>query len=568
MERNAIIHEGKLIFKRWKNEEMEINNWDEKFKKNPRNIISRLRIENDLVERAKSIRIELERIDTSIQGEEEVLIWKKRLLEDRDVPALLDAEAWLRSARSRISRHRSRLMEAIIELKNKKKWDHLIDINNLNLQELRNAVRAAEGGKTHLIRSLNKNEEEVEERIVQLHPLLQHALEQIKIEIEVFSEEGWDVKEIEERIKVDPINFGKRLPSIRRAMDRHAGLVDRLKRLPWTRDPVLAEQILADLRRPNRLEALEVALPDLAKRLALVNKNDELFDFNPWMPMTNEIENVVVNDKESMGGNVPQMGVLEESIGARNSPVENEKRVRKVKKVKRKKISKSEIQSRGRYESSDSIMLQQNKKEIHITEKLENHESKGNIIAKIENTDAVEDDIHRTEKKNEQVGSEIGLGLQHIATALEIKYESGEHIRTKIAKKIGAENRDLRIDRILRLALRISATSEDDEDREGLLLTLTKAISEIDAWTKKRLEARGTSTGGDPLRRSERLGTLLQRIPGPGIALPLGPDTFALPSNDNLTILSQEVEKLVKVVNLPIAQGIRPAGDHILTAIQ
>jgi hypothetical protein len=55
---------------------------------------------------------------------------------------------------------------------------------------------------------------------------------------------------------------------------------------------------------------------------------------------------------------------------------------------------------------------------------------------------------------------------------------------------------------------------------------------------------------------SKNLGNALNRIPGPGFAIPLNKDDKVLPNSQDLGELSQEVEILLRSMNLPSASGI------------
>jgi hypothetical protein len=55
---------------------------------------------------------------------------------------------------------------------------------------------------------------------------------------------------------------------------------------------------------------------------------------------------------------------------------------------------------------------------------------------------------------------------------------------------------------------------------------------------------------------SKNLGNALNRIPGPGFAIPLDKDDKVLPNSQDLGELSQEVEILLRSMNLPSASGI------------
>ena len=82
------------------------------------------------------------------------------------------------------------------------------------------------------------------------------------------------------------------------------------------------------------------------------------------------------------------------------------------------------------------------------------------------------------------------IGLREISSK---KDESDFLMATRrgIAGMVGIEPRDTRVDRMLRVALRLIPTGDvDDKKRITLLNALTAATENHHKWTKKRLQAR------------------------------------------------------------------------------
>ena len=98
---------------------------------------------------------------------------------------------------------------------------------------------------------------------------------------------------------------------------------------------------------------------------------------------------------------------------------------------------------------------------------------------------------------------------------------------------------------------------ENDLRRLELISTLTDLAIELSKWTRTRLEARHSGSVGDLLEDSAALGKALDRIPGPGTALPLFADDYSLPQLDDLDGLSKEVKILERRVLLSSAGGVR-----------
>ena len=97
----------------------------------------------------------------------------------------------------------------------------------------------------------------------------------------------------------------------------------------------------------------------------------------------------------------------------------------------------------------------------------------------------------------------------------------------------------------------------EDGQRFALLSNLSELAKELSKWTRVRLEARHSGAVGSLLEDSLTLGEALIRIPGPGTALPLDADDYALPSPDDIDSLSNEVNVLKRRVMLANSGGVR-----------
>jgi hypothetical protein len=129
-------------------------------------------------------------------------------------------------------------------------------------------------------------------------------------------------------------------------------------------------------------------------------------------------------------------------------------------------------------------------------------------------------------------------------------------VRRGLAQHVNVEPRDVRVARLLRLALRLlPENNPDDGLRAALLAQLTETVAPLKRWMRRRLEARHSGARGDFLADAEALGRALERIPGLGKHVPLERDTWPL-SND-LQSLADDVRLLASVVFLPSAGGVQ-----------
>jgi hypothetical protein len=133
-------------------------------------------------------------------------------------------------------------------------------------------------------------------------------------------------------------------------------------------------------------------------------------------------------------------------------------------------------------------------------------------------------------------------------------------LRRALSPYVGLTPRDTRIDRLLRLVLRAippnDAGQEDIEKSVLVIVKLSEFARKLSAWSRERLLYRNLSSSGALLADGEALGLALERIPGPGIAIPLEADDISLPRFEDYDDLLRQVEKLKGAINLPTAGNI------------
>jgi hypothetical protein len=130
-------------------------------------------------------------------------------------------------------------------------------------------------------------------------------------------------------------------------------------------------------------------------------------------------------------------------------------------------------------------------------------------------------------------------------------------IRRSLASNVGKEPRDMRVDRLLRLTLRLIPTGDEyDSRRLSMIAELSELAEKLSNWTRIRLEARHKGGEGRLLADSILLGQALIRIPGPGTPIPLIADELPLPSSDDIRGLGEAVTRLSRRVGLPASGGI------------
>ena len=152
----------------------------------------------------------------------------------------------------------------------------------------------------------------------------------------------------------------------------------------------------------------------------------------------------------------------------------------------------------------------------------------------------------------------LALGLSDVASSiLDGKSKPIDQIRKSIAPYVGVEPRDMRIDRMLRIALRLIPKGEQkDQHRKAMLTKIISALQKYKKWMKARLESRHSSAKGNFLEDAKNLGIALNRIPGPGFAVPLTKDEKSLPNSADIESLFGEVETLINSMDIPSASGV------------
>jgi hypothetical protein len=148
------------------------------------------------------------------------------------------------------------------------------------------------------------------------------------------------------------------------------------------------------------------------------------------------------------------------------------------------------------------------------------------------------------------------LGLEEDADKFDESHDMNS-VRRILASHVGTEPRDMRLDRLLRLTLRLIPNGDDDAAKLALIAKLAELAVELSKWTRIRLEARHSGSTGYLLEDAKTLGVALERIPGPGTPLPLLADEHELPSNSDLEGLSNEIRILSKRVILATSGGVR-----------
>lgn len=589
--------EGMQIIGAWEDRGFAMDVWRSRVAEEPRSAVTWIKREEPLYSAATVLIESLLALDSSIDGEDEILRRIAILREfDLDTGLLEEMELFVDSRARRGARHRSMLESEWMELVRKGLAEDLAT-SPLSLSEFEKLISDTR---------LNKHTSGIPAG------RLEQSLEK---EINEWFEDGFDVEALQELLRINPMSLAMRINSMRNAVSKHEQLSRRVSGLDWTRDPEMSVAINMDLSRPDRLESLASSIPQLMMDLAQKKVIDSDFVFIPWRPhkrvrpvlvpaQQNTVDDAMEAILEEMESSIEEVEVtlvsedevLREDGLTDHEFWEDEKwsaerwrwwREKHGEKEEVPVVEEVELQATEEIQEVttsivseiEPVISENNEPEEILTEIFEPEED----LEEIETEDIVSEDVLEDAVEEEEVVIEAGaleveevtlsdndvpdisvfvdllrsLGLEDDANLL---HDNGDilAIRRKIASHVGIEPRDMRLDRLLRLSLRLMPKGDDgDNIRFELIRTLSELAGVLSKWTRTRLEARHNGSKGFLLEDAASLGIALERIPGPGVPIPLDADDYDLPALDDIKGLSNEVKVLHRRIQLTSAGGVR-----------
>ena len=374
-------------------------------------------------------------------------------------------------------------------------------------------------------------------------------------------------------LEKDPVNLALRMTTMREAVANHEKLRRRVSSLDWTRAPIMSIDVNLDLSMPERLASLSARIPELMKDLAQCKVEDPDFKFVAWRPRM-RTRRVLIPAPESaeedameailkeMETDIPETEEIdvepEEEVEEEIVESDEEELVEEDEASKKKPgrikglVSGGGRDGVGKFGAVGDVIG-------GITDRIgvTDYGLAGKSAAKKKEKEEAEQQDVVVGDSSSMESILRSLGLEKEADML---LDNGEinSVRRALASHVGLEPRDTRLDRLLRLSLRLMPKGdEDDEQRYALLSNLSELAKELSKWTRIRLESRHSGAVGSLLEDSLTLGEALIRIPGPGTALPLDADDYDLPAPDDIDSLSNEVKVLKRRVMLANSGGVR-----------
>ena len=563
--------EGMQIIGSWEDRGFAMDVWRTRVSEEPRSAIAWLKREEKTYQIASELIDSLMALDASIDGEEEI-VRRVAILREFDLEASLleEMDFYVNTRARRAARHRSMLESEWMEMINKGLADDQ-PTASLTLAEFESLIADSRMNKG----TSGMPIERLEGRMVE--------------EIEDWYQQGFSVEGVREMLEKDPVNLALRMTTMREAVANHEKLRRRISSLDWTRAPIMSIDVNLDLSMPERLASLSSRIPELMKELAQCKVEDPDYKFVAWRPRmrTRKVlvpapesaeEDAMEAMLEAMAHNLAKE--VEEEIELEEEEAEAEEEIVDDDEVAKKKpgrikglVSGGGRDGVGKFGAVGDVLG-------GITDRLgvTNYGLAGASAKKDENEDASpedeEMDFEDTTTEIEKVdGDDLSQNVTNDDSSLEsilrslgleseadMLLDNGDvnSVRRSLASYVGLEPRDTRLDRLLRLSLRLMPKGdEEDEQRYVLLSTLSQYATELSKWTRVRLEARHSGAVGNLLEDSLTLGEALIRIPGPGVALPLDADDYDLPAPDDLDSLSNEVNVLGRRIMLASSGGVR-----------
>jgi hypothetical protein len=544
--------EGMQLISSWEDRGFAMDVWRSRVAEEPRSAVSWMKREEGIYNAASILIESLLALDASIDGEEEILRRIAILREfDLDTGLLEEMEAFVDSRARRGARHRSMLESEWMDLVRKGLAEDL-PTAPLSLSEFEKLISDTR---------LNKHSSGIPAGRLE---------QRLQKEIDGWYDDGFEVDAIQEMLINNPMSLAMRINAMRNAVSKHEQLSRRITGLDWTRDPEMSVAINMDLSRPDRLDSLAANVPQMMMELAQKKVVDGDFKFVAWRPHKrarpilvpspqNTVDDAMEAILEEMDSNVEELEIMED--GPEESPVIEQEEV--VLEIEKNEDIQEEIIPE---EASSEIEIEVVEEEVPV------------IQQEIVEADLdVEDDTPELEEAVQEIVPEItpsptkvddadisvledllrSLGLEEDADKLS---DNGDisAIRRNIASYVGIEPRDMRLDRMLRLSLRLMPKGDDDDPvRFNLIKTLSELAVILSKWTRTRLEARHNGSKGFLIEDAANLGIALERIPGPGTPIPLSADEYELPALDDIDGLTNEVKILQRRIKLTNSGGVR-----------
>ena len=567
------------LIQKWQFYGIDMKRWENRSDQEPRLAYNLLLKQEHVYKKIANLIQGLEGMDVSFEGQDEVA---KRLefirTQDLNLQEVELLGEWVQTQLKRRARHREML---------EKEWKGLqrngilsSDANTLDWTLAEFEQMIARGQKGELMPELGFASKSNK------HSRMKRNAE---AQITRWKAEGWDVSGLEKLLSTSVEEVARALVRIRANVEDYPSLRRRLQMLPWQKNRDLALKIEQMSARPDELGELKSKFSTWVKTLATSPHSDERYEISLFsaktgrmtlLPMTEEVsepqnEEVILVEQHEVVDvtldeiNSDQRDEIEEEIEVEQEFESEENHVDSNENEFSLPLEELET-NEDTYDRGTQAELAEDELEIKETDILDSDVVENDIEETFEDIKSNDLEVKSSISVNPSDDSTINqehlnsvslflnkIGLDEISS----KVSDDDFLkvaRRGLASMVGIEPRDSRVDRLLRLSLRLLPDGNpEDEKKMTILNALIPAIEIHHTWTKKRLQARRGQGTGDYLHDSALLGTALERIPGPGLFVPLSRDEFDMPASDNLPDLSKVALELAQAMSLPTAGGIR-----------
>ena len=514
--------QGASLIERWEHFGFEMDIWRYKITQDPRQGFAELNLQLPLYERANALLESMLQLDTSLGGEDEV---ERRsiILRTMDLESeiLDEMELWINKRTLRNTRHRRMLQS---------EWDQAVRQGKVDANQTFSDLHSFEAA----LRSV-----ELQSQTLLSTSVSTHALERTKAELFRLESRGWNISELLQLHEQRPDAFFGQFSKVIEAMSRIQSIQRRIAGLDWSRDVQRANEISVQVRDPLALVKLEQQIPALIRHLSERPVEDSDFTYTVWLP---EQRPVLLPKEQTILRMRPEKiqpeSTLEEAheamLEAMEESVEEEE--------------ESEVEEN----STQAIVPEATKEEPRIIP--------DPFPERIDPMVVIEPQTANESTSNVDLSSYESLlrqlSLNEEADTL-VGSKDVSTVRRALASFVGDEPRDVRVDRMLRLVLRLLPQNDsNDAQRIQMIESIGNALPKYKQWVRMRLEARHMGASGDFFDDANRLGIALERNPGPGVRVPLEADELPLPEVTNIDELGQQAKRLVQSMNPPSAGGV------------
>jgi hypothetical protein len=552
--------QGASLIERWEQFGFEMDVWRYKITQDPRQGLAELNLQLPLYERANTLLESMLQLDTSLGGEDEVerrsAILRTMELE---MEILDEMESWINKRTLRNTRHRRMLQS---------EWDQAVREGKVDASQTFTDLHSFEA-------AIGSVELQSQSRLSS--SVSSHALERAKDELLRIESRGWNITELLQLHEQKPDIFFRQFSKAIEAISRIQSIQRRIAALDWRRDVQRADEISVQVRDPIALVKLEQQIPALIRHLSERPVEDSDFSYTAWLPEQRPVllprEQTVLRMRPEKiqpestleEAHEAMLDAMEESTNIKTEVAEKKPEQESVGKTTELEIGEDgltddEFFEDEKWSSERWRWWRERQQALERQEEKESQTSPTKPPERIEPATIIDSQSPNGSNATADLSSYESLlrllSLNKEADML-IGSKDVSTVRRALASFVGDEPRDLRVDRMLRLVLRLLPQNDSsDAERIRMVESIGDALPKYKQWVRMRLEARHMGSSGDFFDDANRLGVALERTPGPGVRIPLQADELPLPEVVNIDELHQQTERLVQSMNLPSAGGV------------